>query len=174
MHPSPESRDSRYTPLPFEVCLLPPSSCSLLDDSEQRWRKGPLPLFLKTFDILDPRVLDQDLQCFEIFWKVEEADASDSQIVGHLSPTIFTGKHSQMSASLGWGWAGWEIPEYFCHGDELGSFLCPILGCISSHLHLLVWGLPVHWQNVYLAMPFFQAGACLFPKIHLNFFFFFF
>lgn len=90
-------------------------------------------------------------------------------VVGHLSMVILTGKQSKMIASLGLRVNRLGNSQvFFCHGDELGSFLCPLLGCISSHLHLLVWGLPVHWQNVYLEMPSFQGGACLFPNIHFK------
>lgn len=88
-----------------------------------------------------------------------------SHIAAHLSMGIFTGKHCRVSASSGWGWTGWEMPKHFCHGDELGSFLCPILGCISPHLHLLVWGLPVHWQNVYLRCLSFKLEPA-FPPIY--------
>lgn len=82
-------------------------------------------------------------------------------MVAHLSTVKVIAKRKQNESFFGFGGkqTGKFLSIFFATVMGWIPFSVPYWAACSSRLHLLVWGLPVHWQNRYLEMPSFQAGA---------------
>lgn len=117
---------------------------------------------------LTPELLTRTYSALKYFGRLRRQTLlTVSQIAAHLSMVIFTGKHSQMSASSGWGWTGWEIAMVM----SWVPFSAPYWDAFLP-ISTFWFGGFQFIGKMSIAMPFFQAGACLFPNLHVTNFFF--